>query len=250
MANRLWSMALLAGFLSASLLRGAAGKDCYVIDSRNQKHEGMELVVKNPQGDLELNVDGRIKLPFKAGSYVAVSTPKPADVDKLEKVFEAGQYDAVAKVADPLFEKYKFLGWGDCIAYYEGMSLLRTGRAADAVKAFTKGSQFRGRFADNLVRGYVSALIEMKDTEKAQPMLARMIASERREDAAFALHSRGRVLEENGKNKEAVLEYLKVLLFFEDSSSVREYRDDARTRAVAVMKKMNDGRWKQVEDIK
>jgi hypothetical protein len=56
-------------------------------------------------------------------------------------------------------------------------------------------------------------------------------------------------LEDGGKNKEAVLEYLKVLLFFEEGAAVRELREDARGRAIALLKKMNDGRWKQVEGI-
>jgi hypothetical protein len=76
-----------------------------------------------------------------------------------------------------------------------------------------------------------------------------MMTSSRKSDAAFAFLSRGRILADGGKNKDAVLEYMKVLLFFEDGSAVREIREDARTRAIALLKTMNDGRWKQIEGI-
>ncbi len=167
----------------------------------------------------------------------------------LEKAFEEGRHADVLKGAAALFDKYKFLGWGGGVAYLEGMSLLKTGKPQDALRAFEKGRPFAGEAADDLARGGVNALLEMKDTAKAQPLLAAMITSPRKADAAFAFLSRGRMLDDAGKSKEAVLEYLKVLLFFEDNPSLKDVRDDARTRAIALLKKMNDGRWKQVEAI-
>lgn len=246
MMRRHWQLGL-AGLLVAGTLAAAPAKSCYVIDGRGQKHEGIELKVTSPNGDIELNVDGRARLPFKAGSYRAAAIPKPDDVAALEKAYEEGRHADVAKEAGPLFDKYKFLGWGGGTAYLEGMSLLKTGKAQDALRSFAKAKGFEGDARDDLNRGVVNAFLELKDTAKVQPMLAAMMTSSRKSDAAFAFLSRGRILEDGGKNKEAVLEYLKVLLFFDDGSSVREVREDAKARAVAVLKKMNDGRWKQIE---
>ena len=248
MINKPWR-AGLAGLLAACALAAAPAKPCYVIDARGQKLEGLELKVTSASGDIELNVDGRVRLPFKAGGYKTACIPKPDDMAALEKAFEEGRYPDVIKGAGKLFDNYKFLGWGGGAAYLEGMSLLKTGKPQDALRAFEKGKQFPGEAADDLTRGVVNALLEMKDTAKAQPILAAMMTSSRKADAAFAFLSRGRMLDDAGKNKEAVLEYLKVLLFFEDSSSLKDLREDARARAVAVLKKMNDGRWKQVESI-
>jgi hypothetical protein len=239
----------LASLLAASALVAAPAKPCYVIDARGQKHEGIELKVTSTSGDIELNVDGRVRLPFKAGGYKTAVIPKPDDVAALEKALVEGRYADIAKATGPLFEKYKYLGWGGGVAYLEGMSLLKQGKAQDALRSFAKGKQFEGEAADDLGRGVVTALLELKETAKVQPMLAAMVTSNRKADAAFAFASRGRMLEDAGKNKEAVLEYLKVLLFFEDGTGVHEFREDARARAVALLKKMNDGRWKQVESI-
>jgi hypothetical protein len=239
----------LAGLLTACVLTAAPAKPCYVIDARGQKIEGIELKVTSANGDLELNVDGRMRSTFKAGGYKLASIPKPDEVAALEKALEEGRHAEVIKGAGALFDKYKFLGWGGAIAYLEGMSLLKTGKPQDALRTFDKGRPFAGEAGDELARGTVNALLEMKDTARVQPMLAALMTSPRQADAAFAFLSRGRMLAESGKNKEAVLEYLKVLLFFEDASSLKDLRDDARTRAIAVLKKMNDGRWKQVESI-
>jgi hypothetical protein len=241
--------ASLAGLLTAVAVTAAPAKPCYVIDARGQKLEGIELKVTSASGDIELNVDGRVRLPFKTGAYKSALIPKPEDVGALEKAFEEGRHPDVIKGAGELFDKYKFLGWGGGVAYLEGMSLLKTGKPQDALRAFDKGKPCAGEAADDLTRGGVNALLELKDTAKVQPLLAAMVTSSRKADAAFAFLSRGRMLDDAGKGKEAVLEYLKVLLFFEDSASLKDIREDARARAVAALKKMNDGRWKQVESI-
>ena len=61
--------ASLAGLLAAVAVTAAPAKPCYVIDGRGQKLEGIELKVTSAGGDIELNVDGRVRLPFKAGGY-------------------------------------------------------------------------------------------------------------------------------------------------------------------------------------
>jgi tetratricopeptide (TPR) repeat protein len=242
-----WKLGL-AGLLAACALAAAPARNCYVIDARGQKLEGIEIKVTSPNGDIELN-DGRARFPFKAGGYKAAYIPKPDDLAALEKAYEEARHEDVAKAAGALFERYKFLGWGGAVAYLEGMSLLKTGKAQEAFQAFTKGKQYEGEAGADLNRGVVNALLDLKDLAKVQPMLASMVTSSRKSDAAFAFLSRGRILEDGGKNKEAVLEYLKVLLFFEEGAAVRELREDARGRAIALLKKMNDGRWKQVEGI-
>lgn len=250
MASKRFRNGIAAAVLAAVTLAPVMGKDVYVIDGRGKKHEGIELSVKSTQGDLELNVDGRIRVPFRAGSYTAAFVPKPPEIDALEKALQAGQHEAVIKAADSAFEKFKFIGWGDRAAYLQGMSLVQTGKPDEALKAFAKGRQFRGGAAEDLNRGIILALLEQKDVERVQPLLAGMITSSRTEDAAFALNARGRLLNDAGKSKEAVLEYLKVLLFFPDTGALQALRQEARTAAVEIMKKMNDGRWKRIESIK
>lgn len=250
MTTKPWKAALVGLLAFGALAAAAPAKSCYIIDARGQKHEGVELRLTSPAGDLELNVDGRARLPFKAGTYRAAMIPKPQEVAILEKASQEGQHDTVIKHAGALFDKFKFLGWGGPVAYLEGQAFLQTGKPQDALKAFSKGRQFPGEVGDDLTRGLVSALVDMKDTEQVLPMVNAMMASSRKQDAAFAFASRGRMLEHANKDKEAVLEYLKVLLFFEDSTAVSGVREEARGRAVALLKKMNDGRWKQIEALK
>lgn len=248
MTDTLWRT-LLASLLVASAALADPDQPCYVIDARGQKLEGIELKVTSANGDLELNVDGRVRLPFKASAYKVAFIPKPESVEALERAFEEGRHADVIRGAATLFDKIKFLGWGGGVAYLEGMSLLQNGKPQDALRAFDKGKPFAGDAAGDLARGGVMALLEMKDTTRVQPLLAAMMTSSRKADAAFAFLARGRMLDDAGRSKEAVLEYLKVLLFFEDNASLKDLREDARARAIALLKKMNDGRWKQVESI-
>lgn len=247
-ASRMMAVLLLTAGVWAN--RAAAQKTCYVIDKRGEKHEGTALKVTSTAGDLELNVDGRVRLPFKAGTYRFAFVPKPDEVDNLEKAFEGGRHDAVVKVAGSMFDKVKFLGWGDWVAYLEGMSLIETGKPQEALQAFAKGVPFQAFHREKLARGTVLALLEMDAADRARPLLEKMIASPKEDDAVFAFNARARLLEKEGKRREAVLEYLKVLLFFEDGAAVGELRDQARERAVALMKEMNDGRWRRIQDIR
>ena len=234
----------------ASIVSAAAKPECWVIDSRGKKHKGIHVQIKNPQGDLELIVDGRVRLPFKAGSYRAAFVPKPKEVAQLEEQYKKEKYTAVVQQADALFNTYKFVGWGDGIAAMKGMSLLQLQRPKEALAAFAWGQRYPGRYRDVILRGTVLAMLDMKTPEKAEPLLAKMITSSKPANAAFAFNARGRILEDAGKSKEAVLEYLIVLLFFKDNASVREYREEARTHAVALMKEMHDQRWRRIAEIK
>jgi len=247
MSRRLYVLALTV-FVPLVWLHAAPQKNCYVIKSTGERVRGIALEVTSDDGDLLLNVDGKVKFPFKRGTYRAAHVPQPKEVQTLEKAFEAAKYDGVLKFADRVFDMYKFLGWGDYVAYLEGMSYLKQKKLPQARDAFQKGSRFPGKHRDELMRGMVLVLLEMKETDKVQPALAKMVTSSSKEDAAFAFNARGRIMEDEGQKKEAVLEYLKTLLLF-DSDEVEDLRNQARTRVVALLKEMNDARWKDFENM-
>jgi tetratricopeptide (TPR) repeat protein len=247
MVRRPWVL-LLAGLLTVLTAHAQDKKDCYVIKTTGERIRGVEISVTSDDGDLLLNVDGKVKFPFKRGSYRFAYVPEPREVETLRKAYEGGQYDGVVKYADRVFEMYKFVGWGDYVAYLEGMSYLQQKKLDEAKEAFQKGSRFPGKHTDELMRGMVLTMLELNETDKVKPALARMITSSSKDDVAFAFNARGRILEKEGKKKEAVLEYLKTLLLF-DSGSVEESRDEARTRVVALLKDMNDARWKDFEKM-
>lgn len=154
------------------------------------------------------------------------------------------------RVAGAVFDKYKFVGWGDHVAYLEGMAYLKqeTPDAAKALEAFQKGREFAGLYGDELMRGFILGLLESGKRDQAAELLDRLVTSAAEEDAAFAFNTRGRILVEEGKRREAVLEYLKTLLLFEPGEA-GDLRAEARQQVVSLLKDMNDARYKRFENM-
>lgn len=181
---------------------------------------------------------------LKAEQFKAAYVPEPEQVEALEKFLASKEYDKVIQYAGQTLSAYGILGWGDKIAYLEGMAYLEKNEPAKAADAFAKGMRFPGSYRDNLVRGRVQAMIAQGKAEEVSGDLDAMIRSSRKADAAMAFNARGEILAKEGKSKEAVLEYLKTLLLFDDESKdVVPYREEARKQVVALMRKMGDPKW-------
>lgn len=240
------------GILAALLAGVAQAQDCYVINANGDRVRGRAITVTDAQrGDLLLQVDDRVKMPFRRGRYRFAYVPKPREVEIFEKALAAGKYDGIIKNAAAVFAKYKFIGWGDYIAYMEGMSHLKNTPADPeaALTAFRRGLPFAAKYKDELTRGFILGLLDTGRKDEATELLDKLIVSAKGEDAAFAFNARGRILEDQGKKKEAVLEYLKTLLLFEPGTA-NEFREEARAKAVALLKSMNDGRYQRFESMK
>ena len=61
---------------------------------------------------------------------------------------------------------------------------------------------------------------------------------------------RGRVCELQDKKKEAVLQYLKTFLTFEDKRKVRRFRNEAKASALRLMKELKDPSAQVIEGMK
>ena len=61
---------------------------------------------------------------------------------------------------------------------------------------------------------------------------------------------RGRICEASGKQKEAVLQYLKTFMSFEDRRKVRRFRKAAKASALKLMKELNDPLAASLEQMK
>jgi len=154
----------------------------------------------------------------------------------------------ILKHAPQVFDRYKLLGWGDHISYLEGMAYVEKKQFQQAKTSFERGSNFTAKHDEELLQGMILALLGLKEVDKAKPMLSKMMKAADKDMAAFAFNVRGDILREEGKKKEAVLEYLKTLLLFRPGSVERE-REKARTQVVALLKEMKDSRWQDIQKI-
>jgi len=221
----------------------AEGKPVRITRTNNQVVEGVSITADD-QGNLIVvpEAGGRGAITIKAGDYIKVVSPEPQAVGALQAALEQGQIDRVIAAAPEAWQKNRFLGWGDEIAYFWGMSLLAKGDPAKAKEAFQKGMQPPADRKDQwlLRRGLISSYLAMKQFPQAEKELDSLDAKDP-EAAAVVWHTRARLLAEQGKKREAVLQELKVLLMFPEAKDLNLRRESYLT-VIKLLKELGDKR--------
>jgi tetratricopeptide (TPR) repeat protein len=245
--NRLQLALGVCGLLAAAAL--VAAPDQPYIVSRDGRTLKVASITATADGSIEfVDLKGQ-KVTWRSGQFRGAYVPEPQEVKTLEGLLEKKDYDNIIKYAPVLRQRFGILGWGDKICYLEGTAHLEKGDAVKASEVFTAGLRYPGKYRDDLARGRVVSMIAQGKVDQVRDALDAMVRSPREADAAMALNARGQILAKEGKSREAVLEYLKTLLLFEDSKSVKPYRDEAREQVVALMRKMGDPKWKMFVDL-
>lgn len=238
---------ILLGVIGAAAVH-AQQQNCYVVQADGSRQKAVAIQVASPQGDLNVNVDGRGAVNVKRGSYRYAMIPKPAEVQQLEQLFEEGKYQDVAKNATAVFEAYKFLGWGDVVGGLQAEAYLALKQNDAARKVLEKAAPFTAEGQDALMRANLLIMLDAKEFDKIEEILSKLVLSKEEAYAAFAFNMRGQIFALQGQKKQAVLEYLKTLLLF-DGRKLRKERAEAKKQAVAIMKELNDPRVSKIEAI-
>ncbi len=235
------SLLFLAVIGAPGLALAQGKRDCYVITADNRKISGQALTA-DAQGNLVLNVDGKLKMPFRVGQYKMGFVSKPKEVAALEQLFADKKYDQVISQADAVFEKYKFLGWSNVIASLHADALLAGNKISEAKRVLVAANRLAGEQRELLEASMVKIYIADKDFDKADSVLKRQMVSADEVKAAQAFCLFGEMAEAKGDKKQAVLEYLKVLMLFENNKKVDDIRSLAKSRATKLMRELNDPR--------
>lgn len=230
----------LTVFCSPILLLAQSRQDCYVVRADGSKMKGKDLTA-DEKGNLLLIVDDKLKMPFRVGSYKYGFIPKPKEVAALEKLFEEKNYDGIIKAASAVFEKYKYLGWSNVIAATEAEAYLAQGKTNEARKVISAAARIGGEYREKLNGSIVKLYIADKDFDKAEAILKAQLRNADEQLAAQAFCLLGELAEARDDKKQAVLEYLKVLMLFE-GKSVSDVRALAKSRALKLMREMKDPR--------
>lgn len=235
------SLLFLAVIGAPGLALAQGKRDCYVITADNRKISGQALTA-DAKGNLVLNVDGKLKMPFRVGQYKMGFVSKPKEVAALEQLFADKKYDQVISQADAVFEKYKFLGWSNVIASLHADALLAGNKISEAKRVLVAANRLAGEQRELLEASMVKIYIADKDFDKADSVLKRQMVSADEVKAAQAFCLFGEMAEAKGDKKQAVLEYLKVLMLFENNKKVDDIRSLAKSRATKLMRELNDPR--------
>ncbi|NMA43655.1 MAG: hypothetical protein GX946_09780 [Oligosphaeraceae bacterium] len=218
----------------------AQRQDCYVIRTDGGRVRGRELSA-DAKGNLVLNVDDKMTMPFKVGEYRYGFVPKPAEVTTLEKLFQENKYEELLKNAQAVFDKYKFLGWNNVIAALQAESYLAAGNTNEARRCIAAAHRIQGEYRDKLNGAIVKLYIADKEYDKAEAILNRQLRVADEQLAAQAFCLMGEMAEAKDDKKQAVLEYLKVLMLFEGKECA-DMRSLAKSKALRLMREMKDPR--------
>ena len=218
----------------------------YVVTTQDKKITGTKITA-NSNGDIDLKTDRGV-MSFDRGNYKRAYQPRPNQVKKLIEFFKNKEYDKVIKYAPQVREKYHFLGWGDMIAYVYGMALTRKGKPQEAVRAIERGEEVARKFGTRLKRAKAMAFQKQGKTEDALEILNELIEEGEQGAAAFAFNTKGQIKADQGKKKEAVLEYLKTVLLFKPQDA-KNNRRKAKKRAIQLLEEMGDPRVKKIRQL-
>lgn len=223
-----------------------ADEQPYVMESEDNKIEGEEISADD-DGNIKLTREGGASQTFRRGRYEYAFTPKPQEVEKLERALENENYDAILDEASDVFDKYKYLGWAAVIGAIESEAYLAEDEPDQALRTVEYSENFAHLNEERLKEVKVKALMAAGELEEAKEEVQELKKSGDDEVAAFAFNATGDILEKQGKQREAVLEYLKVLLVVAPQEDQRQH-EIAREKAVSLMKELGDDRYKQFEN--
>ena len=234
-------------FLTICLL--AQKQECYVINAMGQRQKAM-AVKADSQGNLTVQIDDRLKVPYKAGSYKFAFIPKPKEINELEKLLSEEEYEELITASATVFDAYKYLGWADAIAALQYEAFLATGKPEKAHDVYQLALKFPHDNNLKIQRMHLMELVTQQQYDIIEQEAKKLILSKDDSLAAFAFNLRGLAYEAKGQKKEAVVEYLKTVLLFDGKGKTKRERDKARLKAIALMKELKDPRVTYIETIK
>lgn len=220
----------------------AQRSEWWVKKRNNQVVEG-ERIAADEQGNLMVTLNARdnVTATIKRSDVADVHTPEPSVIRTLSSLYEQEAYDRIlTDDLDKVFDRFKFLGWADEIGYIKGMSMLKQGKAEEAEKVFDEAMRYVYTFEDRgtLQRGLVEAYMAQGKYDDAKEIVSDMSTKDPT-TAAYAYNLRGRLLENDGKKRDAVLQHLKVIMLFPDAGSITK---SSYEHAIELLKSMKDRR--------
>jgi len=232
----------LAGLLlGGHLLWAQAPPQPFITDAADQRVNGTTL---------EVDVDGTLRLAsagvtrtFRPGQYRAAWIPKPQEVSQIEAAFAAKRFNEVPEMVDRVYPRLRWVGYGGLLSVLKGKSFIERAQFRDAEQAFAIGvrdEKLSATIQAELRTGVVQALIGQENFDAAERQLASLGTSDER-TAPYIYKARGYLAEKRGKRKEAVLEYLKVVLLYTNPPAA-QVRRECLERVAALLREDRDVR--------
>lgn len=228
--------------LSAVLifLMGSVQAAPYVINSAGQRVDGA-AIQSAADGTISLTTLNGQTLTFRAGTYEQAFADQPPELAQVAALAKAKQYDAAADLLGKIKTAYRFLGWdmraSQMLARVELARENFEAAAAEYEELFAAQPQLKTVPTERA--RYMQALLGAGRVAETAVLVDEDIASGSREAAARAQIVRGDMKAKSGQIEEALLDYLRTAILFEDQTDVLP---EATYKTAVALKKLSDPR--------
>ena len=186
------------------------------------------------------NSDGSM-IPVALDDVESVEVDKPAEFDKAVQAMSAKQYDVAIPLLQDLVDRFKRLQWDSKSRELLANAYFAKGDYKKAAQVLSDLLQEtpKGQVTDDQRGMYWTALMGAQMTAVLKKELNEALAGESRSLACLAMVRRGDLFKAEGKREDALLDYLRAVMLYEDA---RENHAEALFKAAQVLDEMRDPR--------
>jgi tetratricopeptide (TPR) repeat protein len=221
-------------------ISGAVFAVPFVINSAGTQINGA-AIQSSADGTVLLTTLNGQTLTFRPGAYRQAFADKPPEMTQVEAMAKNGELAGAAAILRRVKGQYAFLGWdlraSQMLARVELAQKNFNEAVAEYEALFAAQPQLKKIPAERA--NYMQALLGAGRIKETAALVDEDIASGSREAAARAQIVRGDMKAAAGQYEEALLDYFRTALLFEDQNAVLP---EATYKTAVALKKLNDPR--------
>ncbi len=225
---------------------GKGGAASGIVVLKDGKQIDVEALEVDAQGTITYKT-GKFTEKKKKGEYKEVYLGHdPKEITDARKLLKDNPLGAASAYASA-YQKYQYLGYDVACVYGEGRGYADGGKKEQAIAALERLLPLKGSVTEKKEKDFAEGLkilqllyIDKKDYAKADQIAILMSKSDDTDTAVAALLGRGKMLEDQGKLKDAVLIYMRVALLY--PKDIKDH-PQALFNISRLMKDMKDARW-------
>jgi len=196
---------------------------------------------------------GSLTQRIKSKEYIYARIPMPKEIKSALRKLKSRKYSDAVRELDSAYNKYRFLGWDIFCIYYAGAALEKDGKIDRAITKLKMLNTYpkdpeKIRDYDKAKKLLATLYITKSDFDEAEKILAAIGQADDPEIFAFVNNSRGDILAKKGKNKDAVIMYMRTVMFSTKENNKKE-RPEAIAKVVKLLKEEKNNRYLDFEKI-
>lgn len=218
----------------------AASANPYVILPGDRRIDGVSIRARADRTVLLTREDGQ-QFTFDPGQYVRAVGPRPDAFNQGMQLLRAGRYDDAIARFETVVRESRFLTWDERALMGMARAHEGKGNPRGALEAYDRLIELNPRASDDIeIRwGRLGALQQTGQSDQVLPEVERFIKEGEAADAARAYLVRGDIRVARNQFEEAVLDYLRTVMFFRRESQIMPA---AYLRVAQTLEKMRDNR--------